>query len=195
MTSRTSLHIMAAVVIPAASLVYALGGSAQSAQQAPTQAEQQAIAQVAAFQRSAGAEDQVPGETMLSGIVRRIGPSDTQKPVWASIDPTQDCVQVGEEGASACAAPERLEHEPLIVGAARAGTFHLSEGAPPPAPEEWAGLAVDDVESIEVTYQDGETSTVPVTNNGFYLDPEGRSVKAFAWTTSNGTVHTYPQEG
>lgn len=195
MTSRISFRIAAAVVILAASLTYALGGSAQSAQQAPTAAEQQAISQVAAFQRSGSAEDQVPGETMLSGTVRRVGGSATPQPVWASINPTQDCVQVGEEGASACASPERLVDEPLIVGSARASSFHLSEGAPPPTPEEYAGLAADGVESIEVAYANGETQKVPVTENGMYFNAGGRSVKAFAWTTSDGAVHTYTQGG
>lgn len=196
MTLRISLRTsVAALVIGAATVVYVFGGvSAQSAQQAPTAAEQSALSQLAAFRRSATAADAVPGETVLSGAVRRIGPSSAPQPVWASLSPTQDCVQVGREGAAACAAPERLEREPLIVGSSRAPSLHASSEGPAPAPEEWAGLAEDNVVSIEATYADGSSEAVPVTDSGFYLAAEGRTVTRFSWVTADGATHTY-QEG
>jgi hypothetical protein len=197
MTSRTSLRIFAAAVIAAAALVYALGSSpAQSAQQAPTLAEESVISHVAAFQQGATAADGVPGETALSGRVRNIGADSARQPVWASISPTEDCVQVGEEGASACGAPERLEDEPLIVGSTRTRSIpHLSAGEPPPPAEEWAGLTENGVETIEVTYDDGTSETIPVVDNGFYAVSGGREVKSFSWTTNGGTVHSYKEEG
>lgn len=194
MTSRTSLRVFAAAIVVAAALTYAIGGGqARSAQQAPTAAEESAITHVAAFEQAASSEDSVPGETVLSGRMRRIGSHGARRRVWGSIDPTQDCVQVGEEGASACAAPERLEHEPLIVGASRTTSVPLSVDQPPPAPEEWAGLAENGVQAVEVTYSDGSTETIPVVDNGFYFDSGSREVASFAWITSNGAVHNYAE--
>lgn len=196
MTSRTSLRIFAAAVIVAAAVVYMLGGTpARSAQQAPTPAEESVISHVSAFQQSATGEDSVPGETLLTGTVRRIGSHLARRRVWASIAPTQDCVQVGEAGASACGAPERLEDEPLIVGSTRTTSLHLSAGKPLPPAEEWAGLAENGVETINVTYVDGTSETIPVVDNGFYVDAEGREVKSFSWTTDGGAVHSYSEEG
>lgn len=193
MTTRTSFRVLAAVIIAAATLTCALeGAAAQSAQQVPTAAEQSAIDHVAAFGQAATEEDAVPGETVLTGRVRRVGARSARRRVWASIAPTQDCVQVGEEGASACGAPERLEHEPLIVGSSRGRSLNLSD-AQPPAPEEFAGLAENGTEAVEVTYSNGEAESVAVIDNGFYVNAEGREVEAFHWT-ADGTVHTY-QEG
>jgi hypothetical protein len=194
MTTRTSLRAIAAIVIGSAALVYMLNGSgpAHSAQRAPTLAEKRAIAHVGAFRRAASAKDEVPGETMLSGTVRRVGAASAAEPLWASIEPEQDCVQIGANGASACASPERLEQEPLIVGAYRGGAMELSADAPPPPPEEWAGLTADDVESIGVAYEDGATEEIAVVENGFYLDTNGRVAESFSWTIG-GTVHTYPE--
>lgn len=195
MTSRTSLRVIAAVILLAAALAYLTQSTpAQSAQQGPTAAQEAAISQVTAFQRAATAADSVPGATLLSGQVRRVGSAATARPVWASIDPTQDCVQVGQEGASACASPRRLAVEPLIVGSLREVGVRLSPDQPPPPAEEWAGLAENGVEAIEARYADGSVEIVPVVNNGFYFATGGRRLAAVSWVTGGGAVHTY-QEG
>jgi hypothetical protein len=193
MTTRISFRVVvASAIIIAAALTYAIDSRpADSAQQAPTPAEESAISHVAAFQQNATEEDNVPGETTLSGRVRRVGSHSARRRVWGSITATQDCVQVGEEGAAACAAPERLEQEPLIVGSTRTNSVpDLGAGQQRPPAEEWAGLVENDVETIEVTYADGTTEMIPVVDNGFYIDPDGREVKSFSWKTSDGSVHT-----
>jgi hypothetical protein len=197
MTSQVSRHAIAAVILLAAALTYAFSsGSAQSAQSRPTPSEESAISHVAAFQRAAAEGDKVPGETQLEGRVRRVGDDGgAQRHIWASITPTQVCVQVGENGQSACDTPERLEEEPLIVGAWRSQVpLHLSADQSLPEPEVWAGLVVNDVEAIDVTYGDGATETIPVANNGFYVQAEGREVKSFRWVTSGGTIHVQKED-
>ncbi|HEY1690033.1 MAG TPA: hypothetical protein VGF95_14355 [Solirubrobacteraceae bacterium] len=187
-------HIFAAVVIVAAALTYTLGGSAESAQQAPTPAEEAAIGHTAVFQRGATAQDEVPGETLLTGVVRRVGPSTAAQRVWASITPTQDCVQVGEEGASACASPERLEDEPLVVGSVTERNAQPLQPGELPEPTEWAGVAENNVESINVTWSDGTAEAIPVVDNGFEFSADGRTVRSLGWTT-DGATHTYEEGG
>lgn len=195
MTSRLSRSVTIAALVAAAVGAYSLLTSdpAVSQQQPMSAAARIAISQVSAFQDAERAADTVPGETMLTGVIRRVGAASSTQPVWASVDATEVCVQVGKEGAMACDTPERIESEPLIVGSRHglAEGLVASKGSPPPA-QEWAGVAIDGVEAIDVTYGDGATEVVPVVDNGFYMRSGGREVKAFQWT-SNGEVHSDPE--
>jgi hypothetical protein len=199
MTARISRPVVAAIPIVAAALVCTVltAGTASSAQQTLSAAAERAISHLAAFQRTTVPADEVTGETLLSGVTRRVGSPSAGKPVWASVGGDRICVQVGQEGASACNTPERLESEPLIVGSWRgpAQNVAVSTEAQRPTVEEWAGVAVDGVQSVDVTYRNGTSEAVPVLDSGFYLNTEGRAVKSFGWTTSDGSEHAYAEGG
>jgi hypothetical protein len=183
LTSRISFRYVAVIALAAAAaLAFALthSSTAKSANDA-----QAALGRVAAFRRAPQPSDALPSTTAaISGLVRRVGGA-TSAPVWASVDNTNLCVQVAG-GASACIPTTKFGPAPLIVGASSGGP---GATAGEPRSEELAGVVPDDIVSVAITLKNGSTTTVPITNNGFYASTKG-PVESVSWTASNGTVHS-----
>lgn len=194
MTLRSSMRTAAlAAILGAAALVYLLALGSGTAHSALPAAEEATIAKIAVFQRAAGPADSPPSdETTVSGLVRRIGEPIAGHEVWGSVTPSDEvCVQLAE-GASACTQPEEFGNKPLIVGGGSVGSSAPTLDAPPPGPDELAGIAPNSVTSVTVTYANNTSETASVVDNGFYLAAAGRRVKQFKWTATDGSVEAGP---
>ncbi|MHB1860869.1 MAG: hypothetical protein ACYCUM_12335 [Solirubrobacteraceae bacterium] len=156
--------------------------------------EQAVISRVAVFRSAAEPADAIPGQTVLTGMTRSIGGSSSGHEIWASLSIAQLCVQVGEDGASACIAPERFTRGPLVVGASRSGPNTPPSTTPPP-PQELAGVAPDGIASVTIIFGNGTKETAAVVDNGFYISGAGQAVKQIDWTTTSGELVTGPQRG
>ena len=183
--------MLAAAGVTAAFLLLSSVG-ARSATEPTPPSEQAVISRVAVFRRAAEPADAIPGLTSLTGMTRSIGSSSSGHEIWASLSTAQLCVQVGEDGTSACIAPERFVRGPLIVGAGRSGPNTPLSATPPP-PQELAGVAPDGIASVTIVFGNGTSETASVVDNGFYISAADRAVKQVDWTTTSGEFVLGPE--
>lgn len=192
-------NLLIAVALLAAAIavgcVIAFSESAHSSVDTPSP---NVLAHYSVFSRSQAASDSLPAKApWAASLSRRQSTRYSGISQWATVDGDTICA-VSETRTSAlgpgrvCDEASTLEQDgQILIGGGASG----SESQTPGVVTYLDGLAPDGVSSINVAFTDGSSQTVPVVENGFQLDLEGKGkvLAHVTWRDASGQTHT--QEG
>jgi hypothetical protein len=157
------------------------------------------------FGRAARPSDALParpaytagsGAIAAGGIIRRIGPAGGAVTEWGSAKGDELCITVGASAGVASGGPAACNQlailsqpKELLVMAAGSGGGASKSGDPPPPSQVVAGLAPNGVSSVTINFTNGTSAVVPVANNGFVLNTDGRTPGTYKWV-ADGSQNT-----
>ncbi len=186
---------LSAVAI-AAGCVIVLSEPAHSSVPAPSP---NVLAHYSVFGSTQTAADSLPSDAPWSAsLSRRQSTRYAGIGQWATVDGDTLCAVSATTATSAfgpgrvCDEASTLERDDqLLIGGSASGSGSQTPGVV----TFLYGLAPDGVSSVDVTFTDGTSQTVPVAENGFQLDLEGKGkvLAHVTWRDASGQTHS--QEG
>lgn len=195
---RRNLPILAGLLV----IALAVGGAivlSESAHSSADTPSANVLAHYSVFNSTQTAADNLPADSPWSAsLSRRQATRYAGIDQWATVDRDTICAVSQAAKASTfgpgrtCDEASTLEQDgQLLIGGSASG----GESQTPGVVTYLYGLAPDGVSSIDVTFTDGSSQTVPVVDNGFQLALEGKGevLAHVTWVDASGQTHS--QEG
>lgn len=142
------------------------------------------------FSSPSGTGAALPTSSAYSGgVSRQVGSISAPFQAWAVSEGDEVCVTMDGQGPASSGGPaacntvaELSQPDQLLVDVSGAPSTSSSQVV--------AGLAPNGVSTVTIRFQDGTSTNVPVTNNGFtYTANSSNPISGFSWTV-NGVVNT-----